>query len=196
MDQNGTHALSDVLDQIAASAQDDSVTVEDLVGALGQHSFAALILIFTLISTSPASAIPGLTATVGLIVVILVSQMLLGRDCVWLPGYIRRRKLPSEKLAGGIDWMRKPVGFVEQFLKPRLGAVLHRPFSYVPMILVLALALFMPVMEIVPTSGSIASAVIALFAAGLLTRDGVLVLISMLLLLTVPAAVWYFGFSE
>lgn len=36
----------------------------------------------------------------------------------------------------------------------------------------LCLTLFMPVMEIVPTSGSIASAVIAVFAAGLLTRDG------------------------
>ena len=42
-------------------------------------------------------------------------------------------------------------------------------------LLILGLALVMPVMEVIPTSGSLASAVIALFAAGLLTRDGAVV---------------------
>ncbi len=42
---------------------------------------------------------------------------------------------------------------------------------------------------------AIASAVIALFAAGLLTRDGGLVALSLILLLAVPVAVWQFGFS-
>jgi len=37
--------------------------------------------------------------------------------------------------------------------------------------------------------------VIALFAAGLLTRDGVLVVVSLVLLTTIPVAIWYFGFS-
>ena len=194
MEQSGTHALSDVLDRIAAAAQGETVAIEEVIEAVGQHSFAGLMLIFALISTSPASAIPGLTATVGLIVVLLVAQMLLGRRSVWLPGFIQRRELSAARLRQGIDWMRKPVGFAEKLLKPRLEVLLHRPVSAVPLLLVLALALCMPVMEIIPTSGSIASAVIALFAAGLLTRDGVLVLISMLLLGLVPVAIWYFGF--
>lgn len=194
MERDGTRALSDVLDRIAAAAEGERVAISAVVEALGERSFAALILVFTLISFSPASAIPGLTATVGLIVVLLVAQMLLGRASVWLPGFIQRRKVPAGKLRKGIDWLRKPVVFVERLLKPRLEVLLHRPVSYLPMLLVLALGLCMPVMEIVPTSGSIASAVIALFAAGLLTRDGVLVLISMLLLGLVPAGIWYFGF--
>ena len=41
----------------------------------------------------------------------------------------------------------------------------------------------------------LASGVIALFAAGLLTRDGVFVLVSLALLLAVPVAVWHFGFG-
>lgn len=65
-----------------------------------------------------------------------------------------------------------------------------------PLLLVLSLTLFMPVMEVIPTSGSIASTVIALFAAGLLTRDGLVVALSMLLLAAVPFAVWHFGFSD
>lgn len=88
MEQSGTHALSDVLDRIAAAAQGDTVAIEEVIEALGQHSFAGLMLIFALISTSPASAIPGLTATVGLIVVLLVAQMLLGGWCRWRSGIL------------------------------------------------------------------------------------------------------------
>ncbi|GGK28316.1 exopolysaccharide biosynthesis protein [Salinarimonas ramus] len=60
---------------------------------------------------------------------------------------------------------------------------------------ILALTLFMPLMEVIPTSGSLASAVIAVFVAGLLVRDGGLVLASLVLLLAVPVAVWHFGFA-
>ena len=84
---------------------------------------------------------------------------------------------------------------MERFLKERLTWLLHRPWLYLPQVLILGLTLFMPFMEVIPTSGSIASAVIALFAAGLLTRDGGLVALSLILLLAVPVAVWQFGFS-
>ena len=195
MAEDQSHKLSAVLDQLESAAHGDSITVQEVVRKLGQKSFASLILIFTLVSTSPASAIPGLTAAVAVIVFILMLQMIAGRNCVWLPQFILRRELPTDKLCKGIGWLRKPVGFVERFLKERLTWLLHRPWLYLPQVLILALTLFMPFMEVIPTSGSIASAVIALFAAGLLTRDGGLVALSLILLLAVPVAVWQFGFS-
>ncbi|HEV7277824.1 MAG TPA: exopolysaccharide biosynthesis protein [Devosiaceae bacterium] len=193
MSKEQVRALSDVLDQLEKSAKDESVTVEDVIEQLGHRSFASLMLIFSLISFSPASAIPGITTTVAVIVFILVVQMIVGRDCVWLPDFIIRRRMPTDKLCKGIGWLRKPVGVVERLLQARLTYLLHRPWILLPLILILGLTLFMPFMEIIPTSGSIASAVIALFAAGLLTRDGVLVLVSLLVLLSIPALVWYFG---
>ena len=151
------------------------------------------MLIFSLISTSPASAIPGITATVAAIVFILVVQMIIGRECVWLPGFITRRHMSTAKLCKGIGWLRRPVEFVERFARPRFGFLLHRPWLYLPLILIMGLTLFMPFMEVVPTSGSLASAVIALFAAGLLMRDGALVVLSFVVLASIPWAVWYFG---
>jgi hypothetical protein len=87
--------------------------------------------------------------------------------------------------------LSKPVGFVEKFLKVRLTFVFHRPWLWLPRLLILFLTLFMPFMEVIPASGSIASAVIAVFAAGLLTRDGAVVLISLIALLAVPVAIWH-----
>ncbi|WP_372622550.1 exopolysaccharide biosynthesis protein [Falsiroseomonas sp.] len=193
MTQERTRALSDVLDRLEGSVHDEHIAVQEVLEKLGHKSFAALMLVFSLISTSPASAIPGITATVAVIVFILVVQMIAGRDCVWLPGFITRRHMSSAKLCKGIGWLRKPVSFVERFLKPRLTFLLHRPWLFLPLILILGLTLFMPFMEVIPTSGSLASAVIALFAAGLLTRDGALVVVSLILLLAVPVAAWQFG---
>lgn len=195
MAEGATHGLSDVLDQLEDAAHDDSITVQEVVEKLGRHAFASLMLVFSLISLSPASGIPGVTSIVAVIVFILAVQMVAGRDCLWLPGTVTNRRLDTTKLCKGIGWLRRPVGAVERISKPRLTFLLHRPWLYLPLVLILALTLFMPVMEIVPTSGSIASGVIALFAAGLLLRDGVFVLVSLGLLSAVPVAVWHFGFS-
>lgn len=195
MKEERTRALSEVLDQLESSAQGESIRIEEVIEKLGHKSFAALMLVFSLISTSPASAIPGITTVVAAITFILVVQMIAGRECLWLPQFITRRHMSTAKLCKGISWLRRPVHFVERFLKARLTFLLHRPWLWLPLVLILMLTLFMPFMEVIPTSGSIASAVIALFAAGLLTRDGALAVLSFVLLLAVPVAVWYFGFS-
>ena len=190
MPEARTHALSDVLDRLEAAAHGGSITVQEVVDELGNRSFAALMLVFSLISTSPASAIPGVTTVVAAIVFILVVQMIAGRKSVWLPGFVTRQEMSTEKLCKGIGWLRKPVRFVERFLKKRMTFLLHRPWLWLPLLLILALTLFMPMMEVIPTSGSIASAVIALFAASLLTRDGLLAGASLALMLAVPMTVW------
>ncbi|UIJ71459.1 exopolysaccharide biosynthesis protein [Aurantimonas sp. HBX-1] len=190
MPEARTHALSDVLDRLEAAAHGGSITVQEVVDELGNRSFAALMLVFSLISTSPASAIPGITTVVAAIVFILVVQMIAGRKSVWLPGFVTRQEMSTEKLCKGIGWLRKPVRFVERFLKKRMTFLLHRPWLWLPLLLILALTLFMPLMEVIPTSGSIASAVIALFAASLLTRDGLLAGASLALMLAVPVTVW------
>jgi|SRR5690606_28190209 len=189
------HALSDVLDRLESAVDGDQITVQEVIERLGRRSFASVMLIFSLISTSPASAIPGITAVVAAITFLLAVQMILGRDHLWLPGFITRRRLSTSTLCKGTGWLRKPLHFVERFLKQRLTFLFHRPWFYLPLALIMALTLFMPLMELVPTSGSIASAVIALFAAALLTRDGALMVAALLLLSGVPVAVWYFGFG-
>lgn len=195
MAEENTRALSEVLDQLESSVHDDQIAVEEVIEKLGRKSFASLMLVFSLISTSPASAIPGITTVVAAIVFILVVQMIIGRECVWLPRIVTRRQMSTAKLCRGIGWLRKPVGFVERYLRPRVTFLFHRPWLWLPLVLILGLTLFMPFMEVVPTSGSLASAVIALFAAGLLTRDGALVVASFVVLLAIPIAAWQFGFA-
>ncbi|MGB7406964.1 MAG: exopolysaccharide biosynthesis protein [Pontixanthobacter sp.] len=183
-----------MLDKLQDVLDGEKTTVREVVEHLGDKSFASLMLIFSLIAASPASAIPGITAIVAALVFMLVVQIIIGREHLWLPQFILDRRMSSATLRKGTDWLRKPVKFVERFLKPRLRFLLHPPWEYVSLILVLALTVFMPFMEVVPTSGSIAAAIIALYAIGRLTGDGAFVLAATMLLSAVPFALYYFGF--
>ncbi|MEX3317104.1 exopolysaccharide biosynthesis protein [Sulfitobacter sp. PS-8MA] len=187
--------LTGVLDQMEnlSGGKDRQITVEEIIDCLGKHSFASTILAFSLISTSPASGIPGVTAFVAVVIMFLVVQMIIGRDSLWLPGFIMRRDIAAKKLREGVSWLRKPVGFVDRFLHERSTYLLHRPWVYLPLLMVLAVTLVMPFMEVIPTSGSIASAMIAIFAAGYLMRDGRVVILSMVLMSLLPVgALWFF----
>ena len=185
-----SYALSDALDRLESAVDGDHIAVSAVVERLGRNSFATLMLVFSLVSTSPASAIPGVTTMVGSIVFLLIAQMLAGRESVWLPDFIMQRQLSSAKLCKGIRWLRKPVHFVERFLSTRLEFIFHRPWRWITLVPILCLALLMPFLEIIPMSGSIASVVIAFYAAGVLTRDGVVVLFSLGLLFGGAGAVW------
>jgi hypothetical protein len=185
-----TYALSNALDRLESAVDGDHIAISAVVERLGRNSFATLMLVFSLVSTSPASAIPGVTTMVGSIVFLLVAQMLAGRESVWLPDFIMQRQMSSANLCKGIRWLRKPVHFVERFLSTRLEFMFHRPWRWMSLVPILCLALLMPFMEIIPMSGSIASAIIAFYAAGLLMRDGVVVLLALGLLLGSAGAFW------
>jgi hypothetical protein len=136
MAKQQTQALSEVLDLLENTTDEESITIDDVVEKLGYRSFASLMLVFSLISTSPASAIPGVTAIVAVIVFFLVVQIMIGKECLWLPGFIAKRKMPTKTLCEGIGWLRRPVRFVEKFLRPRMTHMLHRPWLFLPLFLV------------------------------------------------------------
>ena len=67
-------ALSEVLDQLESSVHGESITISEVIEKLGHKSFASLMLVFSLISPSPASAIPGITTVVAVIVFPIIHE--------------------------------------------------------------------------------------------------------------------------
>lgn len=173
--------LSDVLDRVEAAgrdARDDKshVRVANIVERLGERSFSALLLAPALLTVSPLSGIPGVPTTAALIMATIIVQMLVGRDHLWLPGVLCRRKVPARRVVQAMEFMKKPVGWIEPWLKPRLTALTHRPASYLALLVCLSITITMPPLEALPMVASLSGAAISLFAAGLLLRDGLLML--------------------
>lgn len=187
--------LSTVLDKLDHVAQVDRVSVEQLIETIGHHSFATLMLVFALISISPVSVIPGVTSVIAVLEFILVAQMIAGRRHLWLPEVIWRHTFAGARLREGIGWFRRPLAFTDRILRPRLALLTERPLLYPWLILILVLTLFMPFMELLPGSGTLASSVIALVAAAILTRDGALLVLAGICLVGLVGLVGWLGMS-
>jgi len=187
----GARPLGEVLDALAAAAEGDTVSVDVLIETLGRRSFPALVLAPSLIAVSPASGIPGLSGTLGLVVATITAQMLLGRTKAWLPGFITKRCIATARLHRALNWLRRPVGVLDRFARPRLVVLVSQPLVIVPLMTMCAIGLTMPLLELVPMSATIAGAILTIFAVGLLVRDGVLVLLALSFSAIAPLGVWH-----
>src|SRR5438876_373479 len=79
---------------IAESLRDEIVTVGALADRAARHGFGLLMIVLSLPAMFPVLP-PGLPALVGLLFVIVATQMLIGLERPWLPGGVRRYTLSA-----------------------------------------------------------------------------------------------------
>jgi hypothetical protein len=174
-------AQSHVLDRIEDCATGESkVRVERVMEAIGRRSFGPLLMSAGLLGMTPVSAMPGAPSVIAVTVVLISGQLMIGREGFWLPRFLLRAQLPSHRLASAVKVARKPAAFVDRLVKPRLQ-VLTRPMADRAVAgACLLLAMMTPPLELLPFVAFFPSTAIATFGLGLTARDGVLILIGLL----------------
>lgn len=170
-------SLTDILDALKNAPHDGRVSLGDVVDEVGTRAFAPIILVPALILVSPLSGIFGLP-TIGAIFIFLITiQKAMGRANVWIPGVLRRREVGEDKLLKALRWLRKPCAWVDRRTHTRLTGLVSRPANLVTILVILAICLVIPALELLPFVTSFFALAISFFAVGLLTRDGVFTLI-------------------
>ncbi|WP_295704821.1 exopolysaccharide biosynthesis protein [uncultured Brevundimonas sp.] len=164
--------FSDVLEQLAGGAE-PRLTLRELVAAFGERGFGALILVLSLLALLPWP--PGGKAVFGLPIILLSIELALQRDEVWLPRWILRASVSRSAFGRGIRRIMRPVRFVENLTRPRLlfmtGEVADVFTGVVCVLLAMMMALPIPFGDMLP------GVALALFALGMMQRDGVAVLL-------------------
>lgn len=183
-------SLSRVLDTLEETADEDRVTVDSILEGFGDRSLAPILLVPALITATPISGIPGVPTITGLIVGLIVVQMLMGRKTLWVPRMIGTRSLSSDKLIKAVTFLRKPVGWLDRMMKPRLSWLAKRPWNYLALATCLLIAVTTPVMELLPFVITIAAVAIGIFAAGILMRDGLVILLGYAVTIGVAFTAW------
>lgn len=170
-------SLTDILDALEEAATGPTVAISDILEEIGDRSFAPIILVPALILVSPLSGIFGLP-TIGAIFMLLVTlQKLLGRDHVWFPDFLKRRKVTSDRLSKAVSWLRRPVTWVDTQTHKRLTVLVSRPANIVTLLLIVCICIIIPFLEVLPMVTSIFALAISLFSIGLLARDGLFTLL-------------------
>lgn len=169
--------LTDILDALDEAASGPTVAVRDILEETGRHSFAPTMLVPALILVSPLSGIFGLP-TIGATFMLLVTlQKLIGRQHVWLPEFLKRRKITSKRLKKAVSWLRKPSAWVDSRTHSRLTLLVSRPANLVTLLTIVAICCLIPFLEVLPMVTSIFAGAISLFSIGLLARDGLFILL-------------------
>lgn len=170
-------SLTALLDALDGAATGETVSVADMLEHVGDRSFTPVILAVSILLVSPASGIPGLPTLSALLIVLIGVQGLARRRHLWLPGALMRRQVRAQRLRQAVGWLRKPAAWIDRHSHARLRVLTRGPARLAAFSLCTVIPMMWPMLELVPFVTSIGAGAVALIAFGLLTRDGLYVLL-------------------
>ncbi|MFN3277433.1 MULTISPECIES: exopolysaccharide biosynthesis protein [Paracoccus] len=172
--------ITDLIGRVRGAADVPRVSVRSVVEALGEDSLPPNLMIPALAVVSPLSGVPLFSSICGIMIALISAQMLIGRDHVWLPGFLMDRRVSGAKLRKGLDWMERPARFLDRVTDERLTLLVRRPMRWIVQAICLCCGMAMPFLELVPFTSSLMGVVVSLMAFGLLARDGAFVVLGLM----------------
>ena len=177
--ERAEHPVGEIVDRLDALAQEDRVTLADVIDAFGPRSFLPVMMVPALLVVSPLSGIPLFSSACGVTIAFIAGQMVLGRDSLWLPGPLLRRGVEGARARGAVQKLRRVAGWIDAHARNRLGPFMRAPMRKLVQVLCLLCGMAMPFLELVPFSSSILGATVLMMSTALLARDGLFVAVGL-----------------
>ncbi|HEY7800405.1 MAG TPA: exopolysaccharide biosynthesis protein [Hyphomonadaceae bacterium] len=182
----GTGAGTSALLLQAVRGDGERVTVGQILDALDARAFGLATLIFSLPSVVPMP--PGVPTVVGIALLIVSLQMVIGRQELWLPGFLTKRSFSRVALVRAFEKLAPRLEAVEKIAKPRLLFMTGRigTVAIGLVVLFMAVVLILPL----PPGGNFPPALAcAILGMGLAERDGIIVLFGLVVSVAATFAV-------
>lgn len=182
---DGHLRLSEVLTAMAADDGKDRISVGDLLDALRRRALGALIFIFAVPNALPMP--PGVSAILGAPLLFLTVQLMLGMR-PWLPKIITNRSLSRSEFQRVVTTIVPWLSRAEGIMRPRLSLIAGPPsINLVGLVcVILAIILFLPI----PLGNMLPSIALSIMSLGLLQRDGLWILIGVVVGISSVIIVW------
>lgn len=163
--------LSDMLADIAAAQTEDRITIAALLEALQGRAYGALMLVFAFPNILPTP--PGTAGVLGLPLLILTAQMMMGRK-PWLPAFIANRSLSRQAfdtiILHATPWLKRAEKLLRARLAPLTSATAQRVIGGICLFVTMVLVLPIPFGNMAPAIA------ICIIGMGVLERDGIWVI--------------------
>jgi hypothetical protein len=177
---------SAVMDDLLGEEPAAQVTLEWLVGRLGDRSFGFVLLLLALLGL-----LPGVSAVAGVLVVVPAAQMMLGRAGPVFPRRVAMRRFDVRRIAQVVRRVLPVLRWLERFIRPRWATPFETTKRVVGgVVMLLGITLLAPV----PLSNVPPALAVALIAFAYLEEDGVLLCAALaaavVMLAIAAAAAW------
>lgn len=169
--------LLQTLEHMAETADEDGYSLREVMDRLDEGAFGALLFILALPCAIPL--LWGVPQIVAVPMIALAAQMAWGRKEPWLPAKIAARQIDKDGLTRTAKGGRKWVGWVEKIAKPRLSFLTGKaPERIIGLfLLVFCASILIPL----PGTNSVPALGVAIAAFGLVQRDGLLVILGLII---------------
>jgi hypothetical protein len=168
--------LSAMLADLAQDA-DGPIGIGEIIGHFGARAFGAVLFVFSIPNLLPLP--PGSSTVLGLPLLILAPQLAFGARKPWIPGFLARRTIDRQALAGACARLIPWVERAEHLTRARLAFMFGRlgDIAIGAVCTLLAAVLILPI----PLGNLLPAAAVAALALSLIQRDGLLALIGYLI---------------
>jgi hypothetical protein len=163
-----TRRLSSVLVELGETSA-KSVSFNDILVALSERSFGALMILFSALNLLPLP--PGTSTIFGIPLVLLSVQLLIGFEKPWFPAFIRSKSMRIETYRSSIARLEPLLTRFERLARPRYWIVPQMLVERV--VSIVALLMSMIVILPIPLINQMPALSIILLAIGLGEQDGV-----------------------
>lgn len=179
--------MSSLLTSLCERTSGETVSIADLLNAVGRRSYGPVLLLLGFIAISPLTLVPGANWLVALVTLLFAIQIVVGRKYPWLPRRALDVSFQRKYLISGVESVRKYAEMVDRVLKPRLTFLTRIPFINIVALACVAAALITFPLGLVPFGPLLPSLTILFFGLALTARDGVVLLIAAA---TLAGATW------
>ncbi|MDH5722098.1 MAG: exopolysaccharide biosynthesis protein [Alphaproteobacteria bacterium] len=169
------NSISDIFRKLDETLSAERVSVDHLLEALHERGFGFLLLLFAAPMALPIPVPPVINVMLASPMILLTAQQAIGRHTIWLPQWMRKKDIPREKMSKMINGLLPWFDRLESIVKPRMKFITSGVFSHLigffGLIMALAVCIPLPLTNTVPSLG------IALMSIGVISRDGLAVIL-------------------
>ncbi|MEM6536026.1 MAG: exopolysaccharide biosynthesis protein [Pseudomonadota bacterium] len=170
--------LRSLLDSLCENTQGETVTVRDMLNAVGRRSYGPVLLLLGFIAISPLTLIPGSNVFMALLILLFALQIVIGRAYPWIPKNALDFSFPRKYLLAGVESASKHVHTIDALLKPRLTFLTEAPFVQLVALACVGAALVTIPLSFIPLGPVLPSLTVLLFGLALTARDGFVLLLA------------------
>ncbi len=165
-----THDLTRLLRRLADDGGDHGLTLHQIRDRLDERAYGLLILLLSIPCLVPG--LYGVPQVVGLVIILIAAQLLIGREEPWLPRWMLNLRAKGSWLKAMADFAETRLGWVDRLSRPRLlGFATGAGEKLAAVFMILATLTI-----VLPFTNTVPSIALALLSVGLIQRDGLFVI--------------------
>lgn len=172
---------SELLTLMMRHNKTDTISLREIKESLHERGFGILMVLFVIPCCLPVPVPPGVPLIFSIPIMFLSVQMFMGLDSPWLPKWLAKKSFKRSSLAYMVEKAAPILRKIEILLRPRLPFASTRKGERVIGFMIFFLSLVIALPLPIPFSNFIPGIGILVMSLGLLSKDGLVIILGMIM---------------